>query len=101
MYGFKILCEISKPPFEISHKILNPYTAQYAFYVLNFDEWWYFKTHDIISLSETGSSTPTASASHLLRQLTSQWLGVGRDKQKLWLQLATCKGTPDTMDICY
>ena len=26
MYGFKILCEISKGPFEISHKILNPYT---------------------------------------------------------------------------
>ena len=37
MYGFKILCEISKVPFEISHKILNPYTAKYAFYgVLNF-----------------------------------------------------------------
>ena len=32
MYGFKILCEISKMPFEISHKILNPYTAKYAFY---------------------------------------------------------------------
>ena len=27
MYGFKILCEISKVPFEISQKILNPYTA--------------------------------------------------------------------------
>ena len=25
MYGFKILCEISIVPFEISHKILNPY----------------------------------------------------------------------------
>ena len=32
VYGFKILCEISKVPFEISHKILNPYTAKYAFY---------------------------------------------------------------------
>ena len=32
MYGFKILCEISKVPFEISHKILNPYIAKYAFY---------------------------------------------------------------------
>ena len=32
VYGFKILCEISKVPFEISHKILNPYIAKYAFY---------------------------------------------------------------------
>ena len=32
MNGFKILCEISKVPFEISHEILNPYTAEYAFY---------------------------------------------------------------------
>ena len=31
MYGFIILCEIPKVPFEISHKILNPYTAKYAF----------------------------------------------------------------------
>ena len=31
VYGFKILCEISKVPFEISHKILNAYTAKYAF----------------------------------------------------------------------
>ena len=31
-----MLCEISKVPFEISHKILNPYTRKYAFYeVLN------------------------------------------------------------------
>ena len=30
--GFKILFEISKVSFEISHKIWNPYTAQYAFY---------------------------------------------------------------------
>ena len=29
---FKILCEISKVPFEIAHTILNPYTAKYAFY---------------------------------------------------------------------
>ena len=32
VYGFKILCEISKVPFEISHKILIPYTVKYAFY---------------------------------------------------------------------
>ena len=30
VYGLKILCEISNVPFEISHKILNPYTAKYA-----------------------------------------------------------------------
>ena len=32
VYGFKILCEISKVPFEITHKILSSYTAKYAFY---------------------------------------------------------------------
>ena len=37
MYGPKILHEISIMPFEISHQILNPYTAKYAFYeVLTF-----------------------------------------------------------------
>ena len=36
MYGFKILCEISKGTFEISHKILNPYAAKYAFWCLLF-----------------------------------------------------------------
>ena len=48
MYGFKILCEISKVPFEISHKILNPYTAKYAFYgMLKFYNLWYLKSYDI------------------------------------------------------
>ena len=32
MYGFKILCEISQVPFQISHKFLNLYSAKYAFY---------------------------------------------------------------------
>ena len=32
MYGFKILREIWKGTFEISHRIFNPYTAKYAFY---------------------------------------------------------------------
>ena len=36
MYGFKIVCEISSGTFEISHKILNPYTAKYIFYCLVF-----------------------------------------------------------------
>ena len=31
MYEFKILCGIWRVPFEILHKILNPYTAKYAF----------------------------------------------------------------------
>ena len=30
--GSKILCEISKVPFEISPQILNPYTAKQASY---------------------------------------------------------------------
>ena len=32
VYGFKILCEISKGPFEISHKLWNTYTGKYTFY---------------------------------------------------------------------
>ena len=36
MYGLKILCEISKGTFEISHKILNPYTAKCSYYCLVF-----------------------------------------------------------------
>ena len=34
--GFKSLCEISKGIFEIAQKILNPYTAKYVFYCLQF-----------------------------------------------------------------
>ena len=36
MYEFKILNEISKGTFEISHKILNTYTAKDTFYRLAF-----------------------------------------------------------------
>ena len=46
MYGFKILCEISKGTFEISHKILNPYTTKYAFYCHQFLR----VSHDIFEL---------------------------------------------------
>ena len=35
MHGLKILYEISKVPFEISH-ILNPYIGRYAFTMCNF-----------------------------------------------------------------
>ena len=44
MYGFKILYEISKVPFEVSHKIVNPYTVCYVFHeVLKFDDLWYLR----------------------------------------------------------
>ena len=33
MYGFNILCEISKGTFEISHKIWNPYIAKYGIFL--------------------------------------------------------------------
>ena len=46
MYGFNILCEISKGTFEISHKILNPYIAKQAFYWLLF----LFVIFDILEL---------------------------------------------------
>ena len=56
MNGSKILCEITKVPFEISLKILNPYTAKYAFYeVLKFDDLWYLKSYNILSLGDTGT----------------------------------------------
>ena len=51
VYGFTILCEISKVPFEFSQKILNPNTAKCTFYeVLK------LTTYDILKLclSETG-----------------------------------------------
>ena len=56
MHGFKILCEISKVPFEISYKILNAYAAKYAFYeVLKiWRHMLYFKNYDLLSLSDTG-----------------------------------------------
>ena len=54
MYGVKILCAISKVPFEISHKILSPYTAKYAFYEV-LEIWGIMISYrfDILSLSET------------------------------------------------
>ena len=36
VYGFKILYEISKGNYEISHKILNPYNAKYTVHLLLF-----------------------------------------------------------------
>ena len=41
--GSKV-CEISKVPFEISHQILNQYTAKYAFYeVVKIDNLWHLR----------------------------------------------------------
>ena len=60
VYGLEILCEISKVPFEISHKILNPSTAKYAFYrhlflrvIYDIFDLWF-----VISLSETVPRLP-------------------------------------------
>ena len=55
MYGFNILCEISKVHFEIWHKILNPYTAN-----MHFTGCWTLRQLTVsekyytLSLSETG-----------------------------------------------
>ena len=46
MYGFKIMCEISKGTFEISHTILNLYSTKYAFYWPLF----FFVIYDIFEL---------------------------------------------------
>ena len=57
--GSKFLCEISKVPFEILHKILNPYTAKIAFHeVLKIRRLMRSQSYDILSLSETGPSCP-------------------------------------------
>ena len=54
MYGFNILCEISKVLFEIYFtQTLNPYTTKYAFYeVLKIDNIYYPRV--ILSIGETG-----------------------------------------------
>ena len=55
MYGFIVLCEISKVLFQISHKIFNPYTVEYAFYdVLQIWRLLICCSYDILSISETG-----------------------------------------------
>ena len=55
MYGFKIFCEISKLSFEISHKMLNPYTAKYKFHkVLKIWRFMISGNYDILNLSEMG-----------------------------------------------
>ena len=56
MYGFKILCAISKCTLEISHKVLNPYTAKYALYCFLFLLVCVTTSLncDVMSLSETG-----------------------------------------------
>ena len=51
MYGFKILYEISKGTFEISHKILNTYTAKYA-------HWWLLFVYVIYDIFELWRHKP-------------------------------------------
>ena len=50
VYGFKILCEISKGTFAIWPKTLNPYSTKYAFYWLLF----LYVIYNSIRFSETG-----------------------------------------------
>ena len=55
MYGLKILCEISKGTFEISHKIFNPYIENMHLIVFYFCVWFMISSNcDVISLSQTG-----------------------------------------------
>ena len=71
MYGFKILSEISKGTFEISHKFLNLYTAKYAFYYLQFLHLSYdILDCDVISLSETGPWYGFKMVGEILRDIT-------------------------------
>ena len=52
--GSKLSEEISNVPFEISHKILNPFTAKYVFYEgVNI-----LTNYDILSLSDTATWLP-------------------------------------------
>ena len=72
VYGFKILCEISKGTFEISHKILNLYTANMYFTV-------FFACDDIFELwrhkpqwdgPQTAATAVTGVSKPLCRRLT-------------------------------
>ena len=59
MYGFKILDEIWKVSFEISHKIWNLYTAKCALYeVLKLTNNDILESYDTVSLSEKGPWYP-------------------------------------------
>ena len=59
MYGFQILSEISKVIFEILHKILNPYTAKYAFYeMLKVWRIMISYSYEILRFSETPPPQP-------------------------------------------
>ena len=60
MYGFKILCEISKGTFEISHKFWTHTLQNTYFTVLYFCVWVMISLNcDVISLSETGPRSAT------------------------------------------
>ena len=60
MHGFNILCEISKDTFEISHKMLNPHTANMLFAVLYLCVWFTISLNcDVKSLNVKGSKECT------------------------------------------
>ena len=59
MYGFKILCEISKGNIEILRKMLNPYTIKHTLYCFLFVCVITISLNcDVISLSETRPRPP-------------------------------------------
>ena len=59
VYGFQILCEISKVTFDITHKIWNPYTAKCAFYeVLKNVRKMLSYSYGILCLTETAPRNP-------------------------------------------
>ena len=61
MYGFKILCEILKAPFEILNKILTRYTRKFALYeVLKTDELWYLRFMTYQSLLRQAPGAPVS-----------------------------------------
>ena len=66
---YNISGEISKSTFEISHRILNPYTVKYAFYKLNLYVRFTISLNcDVMCLNETGPWRPVILA-HALLQL--------------------------------
>ena len=77
VYGFKILCEISKGTFEISHKILNPPIAKYVFYCLVFLRVSYnILNCVVISLNETDLWAVVFQVESFELLMPSQWRAI-------------------------
>ena len=60
---FKIVCEILRMPFEISHEILNPYIAKYTFYEM------FAVSRNMISASYGNSSLSEAGSWGSMRHM--------------------------------